>query len=280
MAARAVAARSDGRTAARWAVAGRHGRTAVAGGCARGGCVARRPRGEMAAEPLPGETAALRDGRRRAVERRPRGETAAWRQHDETAARWLRVETAALGLSPDCTAARFHAAARQHGGAAMRRTSKHPRGETATARRDSDRESECLVSRAVAARHGKMGSRRTARPHGRTAMRRDGGAADAWPQAVHRPCTVWRGTQPRGAGRSARRDGVHGELAARPLPGGWPHGETAFGARWMRGETATRRDGSNESSGRGRIRGRSLAEFRDSGDCGVPGLQPRSMQNA
>ncbi len=45
----------------------------------------------------------------------------------ETAARWLRAwwlrdQTAAQnGLSPDCTAARFHAAARQHGGAAMRR---------------------------------------------------------------------------------------------------------------------------------------------------------------
>jgi hypothetical protein len=184
---------------------------------------------------------------------RPQGRPVAAARRDGRTGRWPRGRCpAAFGgdLSPN---SHVETAARRRDC----RSSKHPRGEPATARRDSDRESECLVSRAVAAAHG---TRRTARPHGRTAMRRDGGAADSWPQAVHRPCTVWRGAQPRGS---------------------QPRGA----GRWLRGDTATRGVGRaaaarRKSSGRGSIRGRSLAEFRDSGDCGVPGLQPRcSMQN-
>jgi hypothetical protein len=56
-------------------------------------------------------------------------------------------------------------------------STKHPRSDCKeTPAQRLQGESECLVSRAVAARavaapHGEMGFYRTARPHGRTAMR-------------------------------------------------------------------------------------------------------------
>jgi hypothetical protein len=64
------------------------------------------------------------------------------------------------------------------------------------------------------------------------------------------------------------------EMAARPLPGA-AHGDSSRrelarrGARWLRGETAARRDcrAINESSGRGSFRG-SPAKFRDRSDFG------------
>jgi hypothetical protein len=223
----------------------------------RHGHVARRPRsGCTGARPVHGRTPPVRG--RTPPAHGKMGSRRTTRPHRSTAA--PQHGRAAGG----CAARRPHwemAAARQHSGEISRQmlTAKLPRGgetaarrnirrdggETATARRDSDRESECLVSRAVAAPRGEMGSRPTARPHGRTAMQRDGRAADAWPQAVHRPCTVWRGAQrdsraAQAGGCEARRP--HGELAARPLPGGRPHGETAAGARWLRGEMAARRD--------------------------------------
>jgi hypothetical protein len=78
---------------------------------------------------------------------------------------------------------------------------------------------------------------------------------------------------------------THGSTAARPC------GETVVqrggettarrnirAERQPRGDCTTRVKCLVSRSGRGSIRGRSLAEFRDSGDCGIPGIQPRSCR--
>jgi hypothetical protein len=162
------------------------------------------------------------------------------------------------------------------------RTSKHPRGETATARRYSDR-ARVNVSRAVAAPHGEMGSPpdcTAAWPHGHAARRPRGGCMTTGrAQAVHGAARR-TARQPRGAGRwlcgeTATR-GV-GRAAAARRKAAWRDGRRRAMAVWRDDRTARWPRG-NQSSGRGSIRGRSLAEFRDSGDCGVPGLQPRSCR--
>ena len=134
----------------------RDSRTAQAGGGAgRWRLSSERPHREMAARPLPGETAAgardaWRGGR---TAGRPRGNESSGRgsirglspnSHGETAARRLRGSSARrLG---ETSARRDGHAARQRDC----RRSKHPRGETAAWRLHG--ESECIVSRAVAAR--------------------------------------------------------------------------------------------------------------------------------
>jgi hypothetical protein len=152
-----TAARQHSSTAAR-----PHGRPVAARVVAarRDGRTGRRLRGSSARRL--GETSARRNNRaarRLRGETQPRGRTAtaaSSRESAETAARWLRGETAARnGLSPDCTAARLHTAARPCGETAARRggettacrnirAERQPRGDYTT-------RVECLVSRAVAA---------------------------------------------------------------------------------------------------------------------------------
>jgi hypothetical protein len=171
---RAAAARRDG---SRRLTAKAHGETAARRRpvAARGTCAARRPHGEMAARPLParrphGEAAAgpgardaWRGGR---TARRPNGNERSGcssirgRSLAKFARRDIRAAAARqLGETPrqDICASK-----RPCGEGRDCRTSKRPRGETAAWRLHS--ESECLVSRAVAARR----DGRTARwPRGR-----------------------------------------------------------------------------------------------------------------
>jgi hypothetical protein len=198
---RAGNARPHGRTAAPHVCtcALRHGRTAAQHGARPHSstarvyvCTAARPCGRTAARPHSGTARVYVEIHRTAQQH---SSTAA-QQHGRTAgrwlrARWLRGETAALG--DGCAEARrdIRAAKRPCGEAARLphiETSARRDGCAATARRDSDCESEHLVlravnARAVAAPHA--GARLSpdctaARRHGGTAMRRDGRAAAAW----------------------------------------------------------------------------------------------------
>jgi hypothetical protein len=171
-----TAARPHGRTAAR-----PHGHTAA--WPARRAAAARMHGLCTAGDPAHRETgsqrdsgagwwlAARRDGRTaRWALAGPHGSTAA-RPHGRPPLRPVAARALAKFSRRDCRAAAARqlgeTSARQNGRAARRRdcrTSKPSRGETPAQRLQG--ESECLVSRAVAAPHGEMGSYRTARPHG------------------------------------------------------------------------------------------------------------------